>query len=498
LSTSHSLPAGPRSNRIAGLAAFAATTCAVAVAVIATLDRVGAPGPLVRAIGPVLALIAIAVFGLGARTATLATFAAAGRRVPPAYCALSFAAVASGAALVLGPRLAPAADAIWFGVLVGIGLGGLAIGPLVRRFGAASVSDVIATVYPSTPIRLASALLVWAAAALTALAGFRLAIATVESLVITNHVWAETVVASVIFVFVAPGGLSSLIWSASATGVGLVMIALIGWLVPGGFEAAPASAAAASALAAPALTWPAAVAEFVAAALASAFLFAPAPTAVACRDTAGALRAGAGGGALFAALAAAAMTTTPVFEPDRGLAGANPVAVSLLAAATLASALALASAGVQGAARALGLALAQPPRPFPTLASIRLARMRVAAAVTIAACAVIDDARLVDAATALILAMALLLAFTAPLVALAATGRAGPLAAAAGLATALAAAATGRGTNFANAAPAELLDHALQAAAAAFVVGSLVAAVLPRREPPPAAGEFDPFSEASG
>ena len=46
-----------RSSRIDGLAIFAAAVFAVCLATILTLDRVGAPGGLVRAIGPVLALI---------------------------------------------------------------------------------------------------------------------------------------------------------------------------------------------------------------------------------------------------------------------------------------------------------------------------------------------------------------------------------------------------------------------------------------------------------
>src|SRR5208337_2956044 len=95
----------------------------------------------------------------------------------------------------------------------------------------------------------------------------------------------------------------------------------------------------------------------------------------------------------------------------------------------LASALALAALGVRGSSRALGLALADPPKPFPTLASVRLARMRAVQVIVVVGCAVCDRKGFLDARTALIFAMTLSLALTTPLVALAAVARVGPAAA---------------------------------------------------------------------
>src|SRR5271167_476873 len=102
----------PHSNRIAGLAAFAAATFAVCVFAIAALDRVGAPERLIRALGPILALVALVVFGLGGGATTLARFVAGGRRAPPSYAALAAAAVTTGVALCLGLRTAAPEDPI--------------------------------------------------------------------------------------------------------------------------------------------------------------------------------------------------------------------------------------------------------------------------------------------------------------------------------------------------------------------------------------------------
>ena len=92
-------------RRINGLAVAAAVLFAAGVATALVLDRIGLPAGLVRTIGPVLTLIGLAVFGLGARNADLAAFLAARRSAPPFYGGLALAAVAAGMALCLYPGL---------------------------------------------------------------------------------------------------------------------------------------------------------------------------------------------------------------------------------------------------------------------------------------------------------------------------------------------------------------------------------------------------------
>ena len=471
---------------------------AVCVVSIAALDRAGAPERLIRALGPILALIAIAVFGIGGRTATLALFIAAGRQSPPIFAALAVAAIAAGAALGLGLRFNSPADPIWSGAMVGVGLGAAALGPLVRRFGGASLSDVIATRFPDPLPRIASGLVIAAAAGLVSLAGYRTAVAIAEAMITTSRAWAETIVGAALFASVAAGGLASLVWCSSAVGAGVGLIALIGWISPSEAET-PLAIQTGAPLIVGSLTSPEALAAFVASAIGAAGLIGAAPPTAGCRDATAALKAGLGGVFLFAALAALAFPAAPsVFLFERDFSATNPLAGSLIGAATLASALALAGLGVLGASRAFGAALARPARPFPTLASVRLARMRITQAAIIVACALADRAGLVDPATALIGAMALTLAVTAPIAALAAIGRAGPLAATAALLTAVGVAADRFVAGSSPSGAIGLLGDALTTGAAAFVVGSLVALAAPRIEPAPTPGRFDPFSGFSG
>ena len=470
---------------------------AVCVVSIAALDRAGAPERLIQALGPILTLIAIAVFGIGGRTCDARPVHRG--RTPVAADLRCAGGRRHGRRRGARPRpevLAPA-DPIWSGAMVGVGLGAAVLGPLVRRSGAASLSDVIATRFPNPFVRIASGLVVAAAASLVAFAGYRTAVVIAEAMITTSRPWTETIVGAALLASVAAGGLASLVWCSAAAGAGVGLIALIGWLFPSGLAATPGAAQEAALF----LTAPPsaeALAAFVAAAIGAAGLVGAAPPTAGCRSAAAALKSGLEGILLFAALAALAFSAAPIVLVDGGFAGTSPLARSLIGAATLAAALALAGLGVLGASRAFGAALARPARPFPTLASVRLARMRIAQAAVVIACAAADSASVVDPATALIGAMALTLAVTAPIAALAAIRRAGPLAAAAAILTAVGYAAGRFISAGSSSAATELLGDALTAGAAAFVAGSLVALVAPHSDPMPAPRPFDPFSGFSG
>ncbi len=240
------------------------------------------------------------------------------------------------------------------------------------------------------------------------------------------------------------------------------------------------------------------LAVFAAAAIGAAGLMGAAPPTAACRDAKSALKAGVGGLVLSLALVALSLVETTRLSLGSGYAATSPVAVSLSGAAALAASLALAAIGVQGAARAFGVRLDRASRPLLGLASVRLARMRSGQAAIVAGCALVDGARAIDPSIELIAAMALTLAIAAPIGALAAIRRVGPLAAsAATLATLGVALALLDPPAFHATAP-ELLLFALAAAAAGFVVGSIVSFVAPRARPAPSPRPFDPFSGPSG
>jgi len=221
-------------------------------------------------------------------------------------------------------------------------------------------------------------------------------------------------------------------------------------------------------------------------------------SALASRNAGAAVKSGLSGSVACAALAAMAVAALGAFPADLGPHAQNPVAASLIGAATLASALALTGVGVHASSRAFGVALADPPRPFLTPASVRLARMRGAQLAVVIGCALCDNKGLLDARIALIGAMALSLALTTPIVALAAIGRVGPLSASVAILAALAVIVFLAMPMTRLPGASEALEDALAAAAAAFVAGALASLAAPRRTPPPTPGPFDPFADASG
>ena len=480
-----------------GLAVFVAATFAVAVATIAALYRVGVPDIIVQGLGPILALFSLAVVGAGARSADLASFLAARRGVPVIYGALGLPAVVAGIVLCLDNDLAAPFDAS--AIVAGVALGAIGYGPLIRRFGATSANDIVATRFSGSHLPILSAIVTFMSAALTALGGYRMAVAAVAAVepLALNRLWAEVVVATVLAVTVVPGGLAGVIWCAAASAGEIGAIIIFGFAT--GWLHAPAPGDSIAALATSfSLASPQSLVPSVAATLAVAGYFALQPQSIASRSAKSAVRAGIAGTALCVASVAMATAPSFPFPIDLRQLAANPVAVSLASAVMVASALTLARVGVHASSRAFGLALADPPRPFPPPASVRLARMRGAQLAVVIGCAICDSKGLLDARTALVDAMALSLALTTPLVALAAIGRVGPVSASVGIVAALAVIAYRMvPTTLPPGAPVAI-DDALLAAAAMFVAGVLTSLVAPRRGPAPTPDEFDPYASGSG
>jgi hypothetical protein len=479
-----------RSSRINGLAFFAGATFAIGLATIMVLERVGAPGGLIRAIGPVVVLLAVSIVGIGAHSADLASFIAARRQAPSFYGGLSSVAIASGIALSLYPGLISPFDPPLLGFFAGVALGTIALGPFIRSFGATSPADVVATRFPRSPIRLFSAIVIWTPAALTALAGYRVAVAAAQGLLTSNRGWAEAIVAAVLILTVTPGGLTGVVFCSAASGGVLAMVALVGFVAsshgaPHIYALAPDSLAIGS---------PMSFGPTIGTMLATASLFAFAPGSIVSPSVGGAMRAGLVALVLGLALASLTDAALSVFPLGPGSSASNLVAASYIGAATLASALALASFALQMSARAFGVALADPPKPFRALASVRLARMRAAQIFVVVACAVYDSKDVLDPRTALIIAMALSLALAMPLVALAAVPRVGPTSAGAAILAALAIATYQASTMKGLPSATNLFEVALLVAAVAFVVGSLTSLVAPRRGQAPTPGAFDPFA----
>jgi hypothetical protein len=467
--------------RIDGLAIFAAAAFLTALGLVAALARVGAPDRLVEALGPLLALVGLAIIGVMTRTARHVDFLAARRAVPPAYGGLAFAATAVGFVIALGAGPSGRSPLPWPAVAVGLVGAALIVGPLVRRANASALSDILATRFPWAPTRWAFAVALWCVGVLTATAGFDTAVDVVVAYVGQSRRAAEIVVALSLALSIVPGGLKGLLWSDAASAGGALAIAAIGaGLAWSGVGApAPTLAQTAGAWLVPPLVRPDSASLLFGAASAlgvgASFAF---PQAAIGAPPMRARRAGLLGLAFALAGLALGATALAAFWPEAA-AARSPTAGALAGAATWLPALALARAGVLCAARAAGVDLATAYARLTVLASQRLARIRLMMLCAIALAAVASDLRLVDPARAIVLALGLTVALIVPSLALALVSRGRSSAALAALAAGLAALAWRVFSAGPSANAGEILIGALIAGAGALLVGAVVGVIAP-------------------
>ena len=212
-----------RGRGTGGRFGFAAAAMLVIAGILLLLDRAGAPGRLVVALGPLCALAALAVIGVAMRTMLVSQFYAAGRRVPVAYGGLGLAGLAMALALpllpqpVTLPRLAVLGGGLGGGLLVAA----FVSGPLLRKSGAFSVAGLLGARFPGLAFRLASLALVVAIAGLVALAGLALAN---ESLMLASGFarWPCAILLGLaVALLILPGGFSGVVWASAAGACGL-------------------------------------------------------------------------------------------------------------------------------------------------------------------------------------------------------------------------------------------------------------------------------------
>jgi len=465
--------------RIDGRAAFAGAAYLIGVGLIFLLARLGAPDGLVRALGPLFALAGLALLGLLTRSTRVPAFFAADRAIPAPYAGLAFAAIAAGLVLCLGP---PGDSPLPLaGVALGLLVGALAVAPLLRATGASAPSDLMATRFASRPLRLFLAALLFVIGALVATAGFETAANALIALFALSRGAAAMLVAAVVALMIAPGGLAGLVWGVAAS-AGIVLV--IGYLPIAGQllasdaaiwpplrEAGLWSDALARSWSAGAGDSEANLLVVIASALAIAALPPFSAPAAASPEERQAFRAG-GFGLIFAALIGLAA----FIDPITGSAPSSPMMSGLKSSAILLAALALGAAGAHSASRACGLTNAGGvDRQYPPLASQRLARSRALALVVIALCAGLADRQILEPKFAIVAAAAAALGLTAPVLALALFSRATSAHAIASLSASLATALVLSALEPHVPDAGRLLIGALSAAAAGFAAGWSIA-----------------------
>src|SRR5262249_52324789 len=154
---------------------------AFVVVAIFALERVGAPDPLVAALGPLAGLVGIAGIGVLTRAKTLLDFLVARRAVPPFYAGLALAAPIGGFAPGFGGPEADPSHLPWRGIVVGMVFAVLVGAPRWRAAQASALADVLATRFPSAFARAAFALILSACGWSLAAAGLGYAALTVRA-----------------------------------------------------------------------------------------------------------------------------------------------------------------------------------------------------------------------------------------------------------------------------------------------------------------------------
>ena len=460
---------GPkRINRAAlnGRAAFCGAAFLVGIGLALVAERVGAPEGAVRAFAGLFALPGLALIGLLARSSALAHFFAANRAIPEVYGALGFAAAASGLALCLLARPGAIPSVPLAGAALGVGLGGLLVGPHVRRANASGLGDFFALRLGGSGARWPMGIVLLVVGVLTAIAGYEAALDALVNHQIASRASGVIVLGAALALIVAPGGLASVVWGAAAC-AGALALALALPILAQVFAAAgdpqvwlgasPYAAFASIDLKAPA-------APGLAGALGVGALGVWPQAGIAARNSLRALRAGASGVLLAGAMAAGALV-----DAAQNAGAPGPAARGAAGGVLALAGLALAASGLFSAVRAF----APPPHigARHALASQRLALARGAALFLVGLGGALLRWRAVDPGEIILAAIVLSLAFVAPAIGLTFSARAtGAHAMAAFLVSLAALAALAAFAGWPQA-PEAWLANALVAAALGFCAG---------------------------
>ncbi len=165
-------------DAIDGRVTFAIAAFVAAGGLIVLLDRVGVSERFIAAIGPTIALLALALIGFLLRTMRISGFYAAGRTTPPVYAGFATAAIATA---LIAPFTPPVSDlysgaGVFAGFAFGLAVAAFVSGPYLRKTGAFSISDLVGARFDNMALRLGAALLVGVSALLAAMAGFETAV----------------------------------------------------------------------------------------------------------------------------------------------------------------------------------------------------------------------------------------------------------------------------------------------------------------------------------
>jgi cation/acetate symporter len=203
---------------IDGRVSFGASALMLAAGLVILLDRVGVPARFVLLLGPIFALLGVAIIGLLLRSMRISRFFAGGRIVPAAYAGPAIAAIAIGLFFPLATPLAadPRLRSVLIACFIGTAAAVLLVGPMLRRTAAFSLADLLAARFPNPIFRLAVVAVVAVVSALVSVAGLESSARILAQALAISRDSALSVAAAVLICVTVFGGLGSVIWAATA------------------------------------------------------------------------------------------------------------------------------------------------------------------------------------------------------------------------------------------------------------------------------------------
>ncbi|WP_018266718.1 hypothetical protein [Methylosinus sp. LW4] len=204
--------------RLDGRIALAIVTFATAYGLVALLDRVGAPERLVVLVSPYFTVVALAALGFLLHSMRVSFYYAAGRAAPAAYVGFAQAALVTGLAAPFAARLTGAGSplGVTLGLLLGVALIGAATGPMLRKTGAFSLSDLLAARFSRMEPRLGMIAVAALTSAIVALAGYQTAVDALVGFTGAGRPFAAFFIGAAILLIAGPGGVGGVLWSACA------------------------------------------------------------------------------------------------------------------------------------------------------------------------------------------------------------------------------------------------------------------------------------------
>ncbi|MBY6240269.1 symporter-like protein [Methylosinus sp. Sm6] len=209
--------------------AFAVATFASAYGLVALLDRVGAPERLVALLSPYFTVVALAGLGFLLHSMRVSFYYAASRAAPASYAGLATTAIMMGLAAPFAARLSghSSPGAVLAGFLLGLTAIAASVGPLLRKTGAFSLTELLAARFASVEPRLGMIAVAAVSSAIVALAGYQTAVDALVGFTGSGRPFAAFLIGAAILLIAGPGGVGGVVWSAcAAAGVMLAGFAL--------------------------------------------------------------------------------------------------------------------------------------------------------------------------------------------------------------------------------------------------------------------------------